>query len=284
MGLPPPSTMPWMDQAWSMIGQSEVAGSGANPEIVGMFAAAGVPELTSDETAWCAAMVSACLARAGLKVPDRVDGRLDRYAAVRAVAFLEYGTPIETPRPGAIAVLSRGINPAMGHVGFVTGADAKHVYLLGGNQASAVNITPYPKSRVRGYRWPAPPATAKELAASGSRTVATAQRQQSDAIKSTSSAALPQAVPSPEASGFDPSAIAEQARETQGILQTFLDFGMFVWAKAPIVGLLISGYFVARMAHDAGWISWFRCEDHNSGANQGRAINPTGGADVVADL
>jgi len=56
------------------------------------------------------------------------------------------------PTYGAVLVFERGTG---GHVGFAVGQDASSLYVLGGNQSNAVNITPISKARALGYRWPA---------------------------------------------------------------------------------------------------------------------------------
>src|SRR5690606_23551067 len=53
-----------------------------------------------------------------------------------------------------IAVLSRGSNPAQGHVGFVLGAAEDKLFLLGGNQKDAVSVQSFPVARLLGLRWP----------------------------------------------------------------------------------------------------------------------------------
>ncbi|MEM1307595.1 MAG: glycosyl hydrolase 108 family protein, partial [Pseudomonadota bacterium] len=51
-------------------------------------------------------------------------------------------------------VLSRGSNPALGHVGFLVGATADALFLLGGNQSDQVNVTRFARSRLLGLRLP----------------------------------------------------------------------------------------------------------------------------------
>ncbi|MDQ5942103.1 MAG: hypothetical protein QG572_916, partial [Pseudomonadota bacterium] len=115
----------------------------ATAEIVGMYAKAGHPEVTSDEVPWCAAFVGACLKDAGL--PNT--------GSLLARSYLDYGTKIEDPRVGCIAVFRRGAPPS-GHVAFVTGWGAGHVRVIGGNQGDAVSEANYRESDVLGYRWP----------------------------------------------------------------------------------------------------------------------------------
>ena len=65
---------------------------------------------------------------------------------------------MEEPKYGCIVVFSRPPSPRSGHVAFFVrtegrGSSQKH-YVLGGNQRNAVNVRPYPASRVLGFRWP----------------------------------------------------------------------------------------------------------------------------------
>jgi hypothetical protein len=42
-----------------------------------------------------------------------------------------------------------------GHVGFLVGTDERgRLMVLGGNQGNSVNVAPFDRSRVLGYRWP----------------------------------------------------------------------------------------------------------------------------------
>jgi uncharacterized protein (TIGR02594 family) len=135
----------WLDRAWADLGQREVAGNRDNPRIVTYFADVGFPDVRHDEVAWCAAFAGACLERAGI-----ASTRL-----LLARSYLGWGQALSKPRLGAIVVLSRGSDPALGHVGFWVGETATHVFLLGGNQGDAVAVEGYDKSRLLGLRWPA---------------------------------------------------------------------------------------------------------------------------------
>lgn len=134
----------WLERAWSELGQREVHGAGHNPHIVDLFRDIGHDTAAHDEIAWCAAFVGACLERAG-EASTR---------SLMARSYLAWGTPIEVARLGAIAVLSRGDNPALGHVGFVIGTTADAVLLLGGNQSDRVSVEAFEQTRVLGLRWP----------------------------------------------------------------------------------------------------------------------------------
>lgn len=133
----------WLDYAWPEMGTREVSGAGSNARIAGFFKDAGHPEIASDDVAWCAAFVGACLVRAG----SRGTGSL------LARSYLAWGQPLDAFRLGAIAVLSRGSDPNAGHVGFLVGETRDGIRLLGGNQNNAVTIEEFPKSRLLGLRW-----------------------------------------------------------------------------------------------------------------------------------
>lgn len=132
-----------MDAAWSHIGVRETAGKGATAEIVGMYAKAGHAEVQSDEVPWCAAFVGSCLK----------DANLPNSGSLMARSYLEYGTKIDEPKIGAIAVFKRGAPPS-GHVAFVTGWGAGNIRVLGGNQGDKVCEANYPSDSLIGLRWP----------------------------------------------------------------------------------------------------------------------------------
>jgi uncharacterized protein (TIGR02594 family) len=135
----------WLSEAWRELGQREVPGAVDNARVVAMYRDAGHGELQHDETAWCAAFAGACLVRAGLKGSGSLMAR----------SYLSWGEDAHEPRTGAIAVLSRGGDPALGHVGLLIGETEDSVILLGGNQGDAVSVAAFPRSRLLGLRWPA---------------------------------------------------------------------------------------------------------------------------------
>lgn len=141
---------PWMAVAWAELGQSEVSGSGANARVVDYFRQVGHGTVTDDETAWCAAFVGACLERAG-------------FASTRSLmarSYLDWGKSTAEPPAGSIAVLTRGTNTSLGHVGFLVGLTDTAVYLLGGNQSNAVSVVRFDRNRLIGIRMPSARATA----------------------------------------------------------------------------------------------------------------------------
>ncbi len=135
----------WLELAWADLGVAEAPGADNNSKVLRYFADAGHPEVRADEVAWCAAFVGACLERAGVASTRSLMAR----------SYLAWGEPLPEPRAGAIAVLSRGSDPSLGHVGFLVGLTPSQAVLLGGNQGDAVSVAAFPRTHLLGLRWPA---------------------------------------------------------------------------------------------------------------------------------
>lgn len=135
----------WLEQAWREYGEAEVSGAASNPRILALYRDAGHPAIGNDEVAWCAAFLGACLERVGLRSTQSLMAR----------SYATWGRELTEPAVGAVAVLSRTSDPKLGHVGFLVGATAESVFLLGGNQSDAVSVTRFPRSRLLSLRWPA---------------------------------------------------------------------------------------------------------------------------------
>ncbi len=135
----------WLDHAWADLGVLERPGGASNPRVLAYYRDAGHPEVRSDAVAWCAAFLGACLQRAGTTPTGSLLAR----------SYLDWGHPLETPALGCIVVLSRGSDPGQGHVGFLIGMTATHLYLLGGNQSDAVRVDAFDRDRLLSLRWPA---------------------------------------------------------------------------------------------------------------------------------
>jgi uncharacterized protein (TIGR02594 family) len=94
---------------------------------------------------WCARFLNLVLAKTG-------------YAGTgsdAARSFASYGEKISQPKVGAIAVLSRGRNQSQGHVGIITGLDARgNPIIISGNHGHRVGESSYPRSRVIAYVMP----------------------------------------------------------------------------------------------------------------------------------
>jgi uncharacterized protein (TIGR02594 family) len=89
---------------------------------------------------WCADFINFILRRTGHPTTNSRAAR----------SFLEYGKRINSPRVGAIVVLTRGRNG--GHVGIVRGTDGSgNPIVISGNHGNKVWESKYPKQRVLGY-------------------------------------------------------------------------------------------------------------------------------------
>lgn len=143
----------WMIRARKYVGVAEVKGPQHSPVILRLLDAAdGKPGdgrtlqgVRDDETPWCAAFVSGVLEES--TVPST--------RSLWAKSYATYGTRLEGPALGAIAVFDRGANG--GHVGFVAGRyDDGSLAVLGGNQSDAVRISKFNMSspKLLGFRWP----------------------------------------------------------------------------------------------------------------------------------
>lgn len=135
----------WLAQARKYIGVREIPGPRHSGTILRWWKVIK-QAFTDDETAWCAAFVGGVLEEVGIKSTRSAGAR----------SYLGWGKSLPTPAVGCIVVFWRG-SPSgwSGHVGFVTGQDAKgNLMVLGGNQGDSVNIKAFAKERVLGYRWP----------------------------------------------------------------------------------------------------------------------------------
>lgn len=141
---------PWLDIALTQVGQKEVRGKAANAAIIEKFAKVGHDEIDSDEVAWCAVQVGACLVDAGYSIPPREVNMMAR-------SYLNYGLKLDAPKPGCICVMPRG-KPPFGHVGIVKDVDidAGTMTLVEGNLSNQVKVVERKISEAlpNGFRWP----------------------------------------------------------------------------------------------------------------------------------
>jgi len=255
--------MLWLEIAWAEVGTAEIEGPQANGAILEYFRDAGRSDILSDETAWCMAFYLACLIRAGIPITLEPDKRL------LARSALEIGQKLDEPRVGCCAVLQRGTSSWQGHVGIVTAWTPTHIQLLGGNQSDAVNTKWFPREKLLGLRWPGLPVTAGELKEAGSRTVAKSGEVKKDGIKAAIAEFLGNATPGPGEAGE----LTKTLQTNNELAHSLVDFTQYLWAKWPLIATAIAVYFLARMVWNAGWISFWRVDDHNSGANVGREVD-----------
>jgi uncharacterized protein (TIGR02594 family) len=89
---------------------------------------------------WCADFMNLVLRKSGLKATGSRAAR----------SYLQYGTKIDEPRVGAIAIFTRGKNS--GHIGIVRGTDGNgNPIIVSGNHGNKVAESVYPKARVLAY-------------------------------------------------------------------------------------------------------------------------------------
>lgn len=120
------------------MGVSEVKGTQHNKKIVAYHQATGL-KAQDDETPWCASFVNWCLKEIGDKGTN----------SAAAISFMKWGQELKTPVKGCVVVFSRtGGN----HVTIFDHMEGDTIYCLGGNQGNRVNISAYPKSRLKGFR------------------------------------------------------------------------------------------------------------------------------------
>lgn len=136
----------WLAAAWAELGVREIKGSKHDARVMAYYRESGHTEIGNDEVPWCAAFTGAMLKRGGCAGTGSLMAR----------SYLTWGVPLDGARLGAVAVLSRGADPALGHVGFVVGAAKGKIYLLGGNQSDSVSVAAFDAKKVLGLRWPAP--------------------------------------------------------------------------------------------------------------------------------
>lgn len=136
----------WYEKAHQEMGVAEVPGPESNPRIQEYYASVGHTWVKDDsKQPWCGYFLAFLFQDRAL--PDE---------PWRARAWATWGDELSKPVPGAIGVMGRTDNPALGHVFLFVqfSKDGKFVYGLGGNQGNKVCIERFPTSKVIAWRWP----------------------------------------------------------------------------------------------------------------------------------
>lgn len=128
----------------SLYGIKEIAGPEHNQIIVNMFAEIGYPHVKDDDsTAWCSAALNYICKKLGY----------ERSGELTARSWLKMPIIVLKPTLGDIAIFWReDKNGWKGHVGLYISETKDSIYVLGGNQNNQINIMPYPKANLLGYR------------------------------------------------------------------------------------------------------------------------------------
>lgn len=139
-----PRDAPWLAVARGEIGVQMFPPGTSNPRITAYHAGTNIAGY-DDKASWCSSFVHWALGQAGIQGTGSALAR----------SWLDWGQPLDTPRPGCITVLWRDDPTSWkGHVGFWIGQQDDQVILLGGNQLEAVREHRYPLASVLGHRWP----------------------------------------------------------------------------------------------------------------------------------
>ncbi len=118
----------------------------SNPRVLQYFAASGNAWVKDDtNNAWCSGFIGFVAATAGLQ----------KTGSLLARSWLNAGQAVTIPSFGNVAVFWRDdIKGTHGHVALFVREDddGQHIWVLGGNQADAVDCMKFPKSQLLGYR------------------------------------------------------------------------------------------------------------------------------------
>jgi uncharacterized protein (TIGR02594 family) len=273
---------PWMEIAWEQegAGVEEIGGKAAHKSVLMYFRENNRAEVTSDEVPWCAAFYFWCLQKADVEVSSIAPK--ERLLAASAVRL---GLRIDGPRVGCARISKRieGGKVVGHHVGFVTGWTATRVKLLGGNQSNKVCETEFKRNASDIYIWPPAPATVKEVA-QASRISDAAGDIRKDTVKLTTTQVGEKLMPAPDQvvpALPEPQALVDQAGAFKTMVAGAEDFLMFSWGKVWWIAAALALFWLVRMAWNAGWIRWWRAEDHNTGKSViAAAPVPAGDADL----
>lgn len=118
---------------------TERPGAQHHPCVVWAHEEAGLGRDVPDEVPWCGSFMALLALICGFTAPAN---------PASARAWATAGTPVQSLPLATvgvdIVVLSRGANPAHGHVGLYAGHSDTQVFVLGGNQANKVSLAAFP--------------------------------------------------------------------------------------------------------------------------------------------
>jgi uncharacterized protein (TIGR02594 family) len=132
---------PMVRTAVGFYGLKELTGAENNPKIVEFFHATGNTAIHNDETHWCSAFIMYC-------------AKLNRYDYPKnalARSWMRVGEKVEKPEVGDLVVFGWG-ESYHGHVVIFLGEVDGMIIGLGGNQDDEVNVMPFSKESILGYR------------------------------------------------------------------------------------------------------------------------------------
>lgn len=123
-------------------GLREIPGERSDPTIKGWFKDIG-HEWADDDVAWCGTTIIWAAKQNGIV----------RSKELTARSWLKIGKATTKPERGDIVVFWRDKKKSWkGHVGIFMGYDGDQILCYGGNQSNQLNIKPYHKDRLLGFR------------------------------------------------------------------------------------------------------------------------------------
>lgn len=146
--VPTPPILKPGEPIWVQEGRRRLGLQEGNPKLKAFLKSDGRTLGDPELLPWCGDFVETCIRVA---LPDEAIPN-NPYLARN---WLLAGVTCPEPVLGAIAVFWRGSKAGTsGHVGFVVGADAKYLSILGGNQSNTVSVARLDRVRLLGCRWP----------------------------------------------------------------------------------------------------------------------------------
>lgn len=138
-----------LSEVLKLYGLAEVAGPKSNPVLLKILN--NHAKVNDDGgIAWCGLLMGEVFSRLGLERPKS-------YLAARS--WLNVGESIDLKEASVseahtdlVIFWRNSPNAWQGHVGVYVGQNSTHIFVAGGNQGDAVNITAYLKSRLLGVR------------------------------------------------------------------------------------------------------------------------------------
>ena len=132
---------PMIRTAVGLYGTKEISGVENNPKIVEFFQATGQRNIHNDETHWCSAFIMYCAKMNGYGYPKNALAR----------SWMRVGEKVDKPEVGDLVVFGWG-ESYHGHVVIYLGEVDGMIIGLGGNQDDEVNVMPFSKEYILGYR------------------------------------------------------------------------------------------------------------------------------------
>ncbi|HEX2208948.1 MAG TPA: TIGR02594 family protein [Longimicrobium sp.] len=135
---------PWYNHAWMELGPHPTSAGTENLRLA-EYQKTVAYSATDDQVSLASAFANWAMQQAGLRGTGEAGAR----------SWLKWGRKLDRPIRACVVVLSRpGGDPTRADVGFYVDEEPDRLLVLGANEGDGVGITPYPRSRVLGYRWP----------------------------------------------------------------------------------------------------------------------------------